>query len=135
MGKLSVSKKRNARHYERTATYLFTNKLKSSKCGSFLGGAASKKKSGKKYYYYKCEHCKTYYSEEKIEDLLLDAWILLQRQEELLNDYYTPFIKSKLENHTKDYTNELKEKEVGRNVDFRVDQMNYYEKLKDSYNK
>ena len=100
---------RNARHYERTATYLFTNKLKCSKCGSFLGGAASKKKSGKKYYYYKCEHCKTYYSEEKIEDLLLDAWILLQRQEELLNDYYTPFIKSKLENHTKDYTNELKE--------------------------
>ena len=99
----------NARHYERTATYLFTNKLKCSKCGSFLGGAASKKKSGKKYYYYKCEHCKTYYSEEKIEDLLLDAWILLQRQEELLNDYYTPFIKSKLENHTKDYTNELKE--------------------------
>ena len=102
-------KKRNARHYERTATYLFTNKLKCSKCGSFLGGSASKKKSGKKYYYYKCEHCKTYYSEEKIEDLLLDAWILLQRQEELLNDYYTPFIKSKLENHTKDYTNELKE--------------------------
>ncbi len=42
-------KKRNARHYERTATYLFTNKLKCSKCGSFLGGAASKKKSGKKY--------------------------------------------------------------------------------------
>ena len=102
-------KKRNARHYERTATYLFTNKLKCSKCGSFLGGAASKKKSGKKYYYYKCEHCKTYYSEEKIEDLLLDAWILLQSQEELLNDYYTPFIKSKLDNHTKDYTNELKE--------------------------
>ena len=102
-------KKRNARHYERTATYLFTNKLKCSKCGSFLGGAASKKKSGKKYYYYKCEHCKTYYSEEKIEDLLLDAWILLQRQEELLNDYYTPFIKSKLENNTKDYTNELRE--------------------------
>ena len=100
-------KKRNARHYERTAIYLFTNKLKCSKCGSFLGGATSKKKSGKKYYYYKCEHCKTYYSEEKIEDLLLDAWILLQRQEELLNDYYTPFIKSKLDNHTKDYTNKL----------------------------
>ncbi len=46
-------KLRNARHYERTATYLFTNKLKCYKCGSFLGGAASKKKSGKKYYYYK----------------------------------------------------------------------------------
>lgn len=33
-----------------------------------MGGAASKKKSGKKYYYYKCEHCKTYYSEERTSD-------------------------------------------------------------------
>lgn len=28
-------KLRNDRHYERTATYLFTNKLKDSKCGRF----------------------------------------------------------------------------------------------------
>ena len=49
-------KQRNARHYERTATYLFTNKLKCANCGKFLGGCATtKKKSGKKYYYYKCE--------------------------------------------------------------------------------
>ena len=48
-------KKRNARHYERTATYLFTNKIKCSKCGNILGGHASQKESGKKYYYYKCE--------------------------------------------------------------------------------
>lgn len=102
-------KKRNARHYERTATYLFTNKLKCSKCGSFLGGAASKKKSGKKYYYYKCEHCKTYFSEDKLEEKLLDTFIKLQEQESLLNDYYTPFIKSKLDKHTTDYNKELKE--------------------------
>ena len=30
-------KQRNARHYERTATYLFTNKLKCAKWGRFLG--------------------------------------------------------------------------------------------------
>ena len=102
-------KKRNARHYERTATYLFTNKLKCSKCGSFLGGAASKKKSGKKYYYYKCEHCKTYFSEDKLEEKLLDTFIKLQEQESLLNDYDTPFIKSKLDKHTTDYNKELKE--------------------------
>ena len=29
-------KKRNARHYERTATYLFTNKLKCSNCGMLV---------------------------------------------------------------------------------------------------
>ena len=33
----------------------------------------------------------------------------MREQEELLNDYYTPFIKSKLETNTKDYTKELKE--------------------------
>lgn len=34
----------NARHYERTATYLFTNKLKCAKCGRFLGGCATTKR-------------------------------------------------------------------------------------------
>lgn len=100
---------RNARHYERTATYLFTNKLKCSKCGAFLGGASTTKKSGVKYYYYKCEHCKTYFSEEKLEDKLLDTFIKLQEKENLINDYYTPFIKSKLESHTEDYSKEIKE--------------------------
>lgn len=102
-------KKRNARHYERTATYLFTNKLKCSKCGTFLGGAASKKKSGKKYYYYKCEKCKTYFSEEKVEDLLFDFFVAIQEHQDLFDEYYTPFIKSKLEDHTKEYLKELKD--------------------------
>ena len=60
-------KLRNARHYERTATYLFTNKLKCSKCGNFLGGHATTKTNGKKYYYYKCNTCKTYFNEIDIE--------------------------------------------------------------------
>ena len=42
-------KLRNARHYERTGTYLFTNKFKCSKCGRFLGGSATTKKNGKVY--------------------------------------------------------------------------------------
>ena len=57
-------KLRNARHYERTATYLFTNKLVCSKCGRFLGCSATTKKNGNKYYYYKCEHCKTNFKEQ-----------------------------------------------------------------------
>ena len=45
-------KLRNARHYERTSTYLFTNKLKCSKCGNYFGGKASvKKKLNKKKTY------------------------------------------------------------------------------------
>lgn len=63
---------RNAKHYERTTTYLFTNKLKCSVCGNFLGGkATTKRKNGNKYYYYKCEKCKTNYKEDTIRDGLL----------------------------------------------------------------
>ena len=102
-------KQRNARHYERTATYLFTNKLKCSKCGKFLGGCATTKKNGTKYYYYKCEHCKTYFSEADIEERLKGFLIELNKQDELINNYYTPFIKSKLDNKQIDYEKDIKE--------------------------
>ena len=102
-------KKRNARHYERTATYLFTNKLKCSKCGCFLGGSATTKPNGKKYYYYKCEHCKTYFNESDIETSLFVLMNELVKEDELLNNYYTPFIKSKLENNQIDFDKQIKE--------------------------
>ena len=102
-------KLRNARHYERTATYLFTNKLKCSKCGNFLGGHATTKINGKKYYYYKCNTCKTYFNEIDIEKELKAFMLELSKQDDLINNYYTPFIKSKLEDKTEDYKKEIKE--------------------------
>ena len=33
----------------------------------------------------------------------------LAKQDDLINNYYTPFIKSKLENKTEDYKKEIKE--------------------------
>lgn len=102
-------KQRNARHYERTATYLFTNKLKCSKCGCFLGGSATTKSNGKKYYYYKCEHCKTYFNEFDIETSLFVLMNELVKEDELFNNYYTPFIKSKLENDQIDFDKQIKE--------------------------
>lgn len=102
-------KQRNARHYERTAIYLFTNRLKCAKCGCFLGGSATTKPNGTKYYYYKCEHCKTYFSEADIEEQLKWFLIELNKQDELINEYYTPFIKSKLDHRQIDYEKELKE--------------------------
>lgn len=78
-------------------------------CGKFLGGCATtKKKSGKKYYYYKCESCKTTYKEYEIENLLLVLMLELVKQDELINDYYTPFIKSKLDNRQADYEKEIR---------------------------
>ena len=104
-------KKRNARHYERTATYLFTNKLKCFTCGHFLGGCATTKPNGKKYYYYKCKKCKTNYKEEEIKNgLLIQLYELIQK-DNLINKYYTPFIKSKLDNNTEEYTKKIKELE------------------------
>ena len=102
-------KLRNARHYERTATYLFTNKLKCSKCGNFLGGHATTKTNGKKYYYYKCNTCKTYFNEIDIEKELKAFMLELAKQDDLINNYYTPFIKLKLEDKTEDYKKEIKE--------------------------
>ena len=102
-------KLRNARHYERTATYLFTNKLKCSNCGNFLGGHATTKTNGKKYYYYKCNTCKTYFNEIDIEKELKAFMLELAKQDDLINNYYTPFIKSKLEDKTEDYKKEIKD--------------------------
>ena len=102
-------KLRNARHYERTATYLFTNKLKCSKCGNFLGGHATAKTNSKKYYYYKCNTCKTYFNEIDIEKELKAFMLELAKQDDLINNYYTPFIKSKLEDKTEDYKKEIKD--------------------------
>lgn len=102
-------KQRNARHYERNATYLFTNKLKCSKCGCFLGGSATTKPNGKKYYYYKCEHCKIYFNEYDIETSLFVLMNELVKEDELFNNYYTPFIKSKLKNTQIDFDKQIKE--------------------------
>lgn len=104
--------KRNARHYERTATYLFTNKLKCSVCGSFLGGKAStKKKTGKKYYYYKCKKCRTNYKEDDIRNGLLLQLYDLIKKDNMINKYYTPFIKSKIDNNTDEITKKIKDLE------------------------
>ncbi|MFI3261071.1 MAG: recombinase family protein [bacterium] len=97
-------KLRNARHYERTSKYLFTNKLKCPICGNFYGGKASvKKKSQKRYYYYKCNTCKTNLTEESIEKELIYILLELINLDTYVNDYYTPFIKSKIIDNKTDY--------------------------------
>lgn len=103
-------KLRNARHYERTATYLFTNKLKCHNCNCYLGGTATtKSKTKKKYYYYKCKSCGAYIKESLVEDYLLTTILSILKFDELMNNYYTPFIKSKMELDKVDYKKELKE--------------------------
>lgn len=104
-----TQKLRNARHFERSATYLFTNKLKCPSCNNFFGGCATTKPNGKKYYYYKCNNCKTILKEETLEIELLNMIITVLKYDELVNKYFTPFIKSKMELDKTDYKKELKE--------------------------
>ena len=63
----------------------------------------------KKYYYYKCNHCKINLKEDSIEDLILLELLALVYIDDLYNDYYTSFIKSKLDYNKIDYKKELKE--------------------------
>lgn len=104
-------KLRNARHYERTSKYLFTNKLKCYKCNCFLGGKASTKKNGTKYYYYKCCQCKNYITEKEIEKQLVCYILYFLKLDNLLNNYYAPFIKSKKKEEMVCFENKLKELE------------------------
>ena len=109
-------KLRNTMHYERTSTYLFANKLKCIKCGNYFGGKASvKKKLNKKYYYYKCNYCKINLKEDSIENLILMEILSLVYIDDLFNDYYTPFIKSKLDYSKVDYKKELKKLDKEKN--------------------
>ena len=101
-------KLRNTRHYERTATYLFTNKLVCSKCGRFLDGSTMTKKNGKKYYYYKCEHCKINFKEQEIEQNLL-LYITEIIINATIKSQYTPFIKQKYTNKQIDYDKQIKD--------------------------
>ena len=105
-------KLRNAKHYERTSTYLFTNKLKCSKCGNYFGGKASvKKKLNKKYYYYKCNHCKINLKElDKEKDRIKTAYIkgivkLDEFDNELKQIEYKRQVLEKQEQDSKQYEN------------------------------
>lgn len=102
-------KRKNAKHFERNKIYLFINKIRCSKCGCILGGAATKKKNGKKYYYYKCNKCRRYINEKDIEMNLFSSLLYLMNEKDKMDNYYTPFIKSKMEFEKKDYELELKE--------------------------
>ena len=111
-----TQKKRNARHFERTAIYLFTNKLKCPKCNCFLGGRATKKKIGIRYFYYSCINCKTNINENKVLMQMLDIIYHLVQMDDFMNNHLTPFLKHKTANDNTDYQKEINllDKELDR---------------------
>ena len=104
-----VQKKKNQKNYMRTQTYIFLQKLKCPKCGRILAGGASHKiKSDKWYFYYRCENCKNNIHESKIEEHIKTLLADILEYDNVVNEFFLPVLKSKVDNPKIELENELK---------------------------
>ena len=104
-----VQKKKNQKNYMRTQTYIFLQKLKCPKCGRILAGGASHKiKSDKWYFYYRCENCKSNIHEDKIEDKIKVLLADILEYDNVVNEFFLPVLKSKIDNPKEQLKKELK---------------------------
>ena len=103
-----MQKKKNSRNYKRDKEYLFLQKLKCPKCGRILGGNATRKKNGNVYYYYQCHSCKMTIKENKIEETIKILLADLLEYDNVVNEFFLPVLKSKLDNPKDELKKELK---------------------------
>lgn len=104
-----VQKKKNQKNYMRTQTYIFLQKLRCPKCGRILAGGASHKiKSDKWYFYYRCENCKNNIHENKIEEHIKTLLADILEYDNVVNEFFLPVLKSKVDNPKIELENELK---------------------------
>ena len=102
---------KNMKHCCRKEDYLFLQKLCCPRCGEIMGGKATRKKNGNVYYYYQCRNCKEYIREDSIEKQIKDLMNDYYEYDALVNNYYYPLLRNKLNNQEKDYEKALKELE------------------------
>mgnify|MGYP000489403087 FL=1 len=103
-----VQQKKNSRSYQRTLTYLFLQKLKCPKCGRILGGKATTKKNGNSYFYYYCNDCKLTIKEVVIEEHISQFIDDIVEYDSVVNQFFLPMIKQKIENPKEEIEAELK---------------------------
>lgn len=103
-----VQKKKNSRSYQRTLTYLFLQKLRCPKCGRILGGKATTKKKGNSYFYYYCNDCKLTIKENVIEEYISEFIDNIVEYDSVVNQFFLPMIKQKIENPKEDIEKEIK---------------------------
>ena len=101
-------KAKNLRNYMRKEVYLFMQKLKCPKCNRIMGGKATTKKNGVCYYYYQCHECKNNISEKPIEKDLMDMLNDFFEYDSIVNNFFLPMLKNKINNPKEDYEKELK---------------------------
>ena len=105
-----VQKKKNSRNFMRDKTYLFLQKIKCPKCGNILGGKATyKRKAYRVYYYYGCNNCKNLIREDYIEKSILELLGDIYEYDALVNDFFLPLLKNKIENPKESFEKEIKE--------------------------
>ena len=103
-----VQQKKNSRSYKRVENYLFLQKLKCPKCKRILGGKATTKKNGNVYYYYYCNDCKINFKEGEIESQIDQYMDSIVEYDSIVNQYFLPMIKQKIENPKEELQKELK---------------------------
>lgn len=103
-----VQKRKNSRNYKRDKEYLFLQKLRCPKCGRILGGNTTRKKNGKVYYYYQCNVCKITIKEAKIEDAVKILLADILEYDNVVNEFFLPVLKSKIDNPKEELSKELK---------------------------
>ena len=99
-------KEKNQRSYTRDRVYIFFQKLKCPKCNRIMkckGSGGTKKK----YMYYTCEHCKTYYREDKIEECLQRFILELVKYDMTVKKYFLPILADKKETKTEKLEQEI----------------------------
>ena len=99
-------KEKNQRSYTRDRVYIFFQKLKCPKCNRIMkckgyGGIK------RKYMYYTCEHCKTYYREDKIEECLQRFILELVEYDMAVKKYFLPILADKKETKTEKLDQEI----------------------------
>lgn len=101
-----LQKEKNQRSYCRDRVYIFFQKLKCPKCNSIMkckGSGGAKKK----YMYYTCEHCKTYYREDKIEECLQRFILELVEYDMSVKKYFLPILADNKETKTEKLDQEI----------------------------
>ncbi len=102
-----IQKKKNARRYQRTLTYLYLQKLKCSKCNRILGGKATTKKNGKPYFYYYCNDCKISFKEILINEYFNQFINELVEYDSVVNQFFLPMIRQKFDEPKEELEKEI----------------------------
>ena len=102
-----IQKKKNARRYQRTLTYLYLQKLKCPKCNRILGGKATTKKNGKPYFYYYCNDCKISFKENLINEYFNQFINELVEYDSVVNQFFLPMISQKFDEPKEELEKEI----------------------------